>query len=388
MRSSRSSSPRGVTLVAALVLVASCRPAPGTPRGPNVVNVDPAKTGAGIAPTPCSDEAGELASEDEAFGRKVVVICVEGVRGEARKEVESALGFEAGAVLAEKALREGLEAIHRSGIVDDAAVYARKLGPGVAITLRLHERPRVGKVVVDGASAVNVELKPTPGRTPLHTGEHFDPRYAADRARALRDAYVSQGYEEATVTPETTPAGDGVIDVHMVIHEGKRSRIGTITMKGVTPALEAGLRGASGLVSGEPLGEDALGDAPLRMSAFYYDHGYVSVNLKLDRGTRASDGSVPLHIDVTEGPMFRVGKIRLTRSGLDASATQNVLASMRTKSGATFVRSTLVADLAAVKGYYANRGRTVELAPETSLSQEKRTIDIDIVVDDPAPAKP
>jgi outer membrane protein insertion porin family len=365
---------RRALLVLALAL-AACRTAPAT-RPPSDVTVGATKGGSGISPTPCSEDAGETATDTDAYGRKISVICIEGVRGDARKTIETALGFQAGAVLTEKVLREALESIHRTQIVDDATAYARKLGPGVILTFRLHERPRVKKVVVEGNSTVNIDVQQAPERTALHPGEHYDPAYAFERAHVLREAYLTAGYEDATVTPETKPAGDGLIDVHMVIHEGIRSRIGAVTTKGATPALEAGLLKASGLVRGEPIAPEVLSDAPVRMSAFYYESGHITAKVNVERGTRAADGSVPLTIDVTEGPVFKVGKIQLAKSDLDAAATHRLLASLRTKSGDVFRRSVVAADIEAVKHAFSDRGRIVDVQPATDVNPTKHTIDI------------
>jgi outer membrane protein assembly factor BamA len=298
------------------------------------------------------------------------------VPAEVRKTIEAALGLQAGAVLTEKALRDALEAIHRTHAVDDAAAYAWKLGPGVVLTFRLHERPRVKQVVVEGNATVNIDVQQAPERTALHPGEHYDPAYAFERAQALRDAYATAGYEDATVKPETKPAGDGLIDVHMVIHEGVRSRIGAIKTKGATPALEAGLLKASGLVRGEPIAPDLLAEAPMRMTAYYYESGHITANVEIERGTRAADGSVPFTIDVTEGPVFKVGKLQLTKSDLDAAATQRLLASLHTKSGDVFRRSVLAADIEAVKHSFSDRGRIVDVQPATDVNPTKHTIDI------------
>jgi outer membrane protein assembly factor BamA len=358
-------------------------PAAPAPRPASDVTVGATKGGSGISPTACSEEAGETATEADAYGRKISVICIEGIHGDARKTIEAALGFQAGAVLTEKALRAALEAIHRTQIVDDASAYARKLGPGVALTLRLHERPRVRTVVVEGNSTVNIDVQQAPEHTALHAGEHYDPAYAFERAQALREAYVTAGYEDATVTPETKPAGDGLIDVHMVIHEGLRSRIGAMTTKGATPALEAGLLKASGLVRGEPIAPETLVAASLRMSAFYYESGHITANVDVERGTRAADGAVPLTIVVTEGPVFKVGTIQLTKSDLDAATTKRLLASLQTKSGDVFRRSAVAADIEAVKHSFSDRGRIVEVQPATDVNQTKHTIDIAFEITSP-----
>lgn len=373
---------RALTIAILALGLAACRSTPSSPKT-NDVRIDPTKGGTGIAPPPCSDDAGEVATEDEAYGRKVLVICIEGVRADATKTVEKALGFETGAVLTEKGLRDGLEAIHRTHIANDVSAYARKLGPGIALKLAIQERPRVGKVSVEGASAVNIEVEKAPEPTPLHQGQHFDPVYAAERARALRDAYVSAGWEEATVTPETKPAGDGIVDVRMVIHEGTRSRVGKITMKGVTPALEKGLLDATKLVTNDPLDPEVLSVAPLRMSAYYYESGHITANPRIDRGARGADGTVPLMIEVTEGPVFHVGKLRVTKSDLDAAGEQRLVSSLQTKSGAVFRRAMLVTDIDSVKHAFADRGRTVEVTPITNVNQAKQTIDVDLEIGTP-----
>lgn len=325
---------------------------------------------------------GEAATPDDAFGRKILAVCVEGASIGARDTIERAVHLAVGAALTESTLRGALEDVHRTGVADDVAAYGRKLGAGVVVILRIRERPRVGKVTVEGAKLANITVEQAPRATPLHPGEYFDPAYAHNRAEALRAGYAEGGFDDAKVTPKTTPGGEGLVDVHMVIEEGKRSQIGKVAFVGITRSLEADVAKASGLERGQPASSTASEGAPERITAYYLERGYVTANVRVDRGVRDADGSVPFTFTVTEGPVFRVGKLTLTKTGFDAAETRELLTHLKTQNGAIFRRSSVVADIAFLQQAYATRGRKVEVRAKTDIDATKKTINLELEIED------
>ncbi len=68
----------------------------------------------------------------------------------------------------------------------------------------------------------------------MKEGSVYSPKQLRDDAKAVADAYGSGGYVDLVITPEGTPAGPGLIDVHYIIEEGTRSFVNRVNIEGNT----------------------------------------------------------------------------------------------------------------------------------------------------------
>src|SRR3989440_1039529 len=68
----------------------------------------------------------------------------------------------------------------------------------------------------------------------MKEGSVYSPKQLRDDAKAVADAYGSGGYVDLVITPEGTPAGPALIDVHYTIEEGTRSFVNRINIEGNT----------------------------------------------------------------------------------------------------------------------------------------------------------
>ena len=68
----------------------------------------------------------------------------------------------------------------------------------------------------------------------MKEGSVYNPKQLRDDAKAVADAYGSGGYVDLVVTPEGTPAGTALIDVHYTVEEGVRSFVNRVNIEGNT----------------------------------------------------------------------------------------------------------------------------------------------------------
>ncbi|MGZ5545493.1 MAG: outer membrane protein assembly factor BamA, partial [Limisphaerales bacterium] len=106
-------------------------------------------------------------------------------------------------------------------------------GPMI-ITIVISEGPQyhVRKLTVSGyqnttEARIHALLK-------MKEGSVYSPKQLRDDAKALADAYGSGGYVDLVITPEGTPAGPALIDVHYTIEEGARSFVNRVNIEGNT----------------------------------------------------------------------------------------------------------------------------------------------------------
>jgi outer membrane protein insertion porin family len=68
----------------------------------------------------------------------------------------------------------------------------------------------------------------------MKEGSVYSPKQLHDDAKAVADAYGSGGYVDLVITPESTPAGPALVDVHYKIEEGERSYVNRVDIEGNT----------------------------------------------------------------------------------------------------------------------------------------------------------
>jgi outer membrane protein insertion porin family len=90
----------------------------------------------------------------------------------------------------------------------------------------------VGKITIAGYQATSEEK--IRALLKMKQGAVYSPKGLRDDAKAIADAYGSGGYVDLVVTPEGTPAGQAVIDVHYKIEEGDRYFVQRINVVGNT----------------------------------------------------------------------------------------------------------------------------------------------------------
>jgi outer membrane protein insertion porin family len=119
--------------------------------------------------------------------------------------------------------------------VEVKEVRKERTGKGpMIITIVISEGPQyhVRKLTISGYQAAKEErirklLK-------MKEGSVYSPKQLRDDAKAVADAYGSAGYVDLVITPEGTPAGTGLIDVHYNVEEGVRSFVNRINIEGNT----------------------------------------------------------------------------------------------------------------------------------------------------------
>jgi outer membrane protein insertion porin family len=104
----------------------------------------------------------------------------------------------------------------------------------LTITIVIAEGPQyhIGKVTVSGEKIAKEES--IRALLKMKEGSVYSPKQLHDDAKAVADAYGSGGYVDLVITPESTPAGPALVDVHYKIEEGERSFVNRVNIVGNT----------------------------------------------------------------------------------------------------------------------------------------------------------
>ncbi len=293
-----------------------------------------------------------------------------------------------GAPFDKDTLDRDIRSIYGMGFFDqvDADVTPAE-GHHVDVTFRVKERPLVRNVKVDGVTKLKKEEVEGALRVRPHT--ILDPEKAKQGIEAAKKLYAEKGYLDADIRYRTEPVGENEVDVLYTVEEKQPVRIKTIAFEGNRAFGARTLRGImqtkerwllSPITGAGNLNRDVLRTDVERLTAWYYDHGYVTVKVDEPRIEREADG-LRVTIKIDEGEQYRVGEVTFEGKHLPGD-TARLRKDLATTPGEVFNASALRDDVQKLTERLSDDGyafATVE--PETAVDQEHKKVDVTFAVD-------
>lgn len=193
---------------------------------------------------------------------------------------------------------------------------------------------------------------------PIRRENSADDDLLEDSAFRIRRALQQEGYWRATAEARRESAAGGAeMVVTMVVTRGARYRLAAIEVEGASHFTPADVRSLLELPVGAPFVEDQV-DARLgALTNAYAFAGYaasISAAYEASVPAAGAEGAVTVRLQITEGPMRRVGTI--TVEGPAAITPAEVRRAIRLQAGQPFRDAQVREDRAAVLQLYLNRG--------------------------------
>ncbi|HEU4725530.1 MAG TPA: outer membrane protein assembly factor BamA, partial [Candidatus Eisenbacteria bacterium] len=220
-------------------------------------------------------------------------------------------GLKPGDAYERDALSDAVRRLYATGLFTDVDIQDEAAPGGVALTIRVRERPRIqGVVFVGNRKLDETALK---AKITVADGQLLDASVLELDARKIAEAYAEDGYARARVTARTDSTGPGVVGVKFEIVEGGKQKVRGIEIHGHTTLPAKDLVGAmksetpgflkSGTYKPAKLEEDMTA---LRL--YMRSRGYRDAEVDSIRPAETPDGKgVILHTYVREGPRYRFG---------------------------------------------------------------------------------
>jgi len=325
--------------------------------------------------------AGRLAAEE----RPPTVASV-GVEGNLRVEqdaIKVQLRTQPGMPYDAAALDADIRAVYGMGFFDQVDADVSPAGAGqVAVVLRVKERPLVRTLKVEGTD--EIEKEEIEGALKVRPRTILDPEKIRQGIEAARKLYIDKGYLDATITYTTTPVGENEVDIVYKVEEKDTIKVEDISFEGNEAFSGRTLRGVMqtreswifGFITGAGvLSRDVLRTDVERLTAYYYDHGYVTVRIDEPRVERKDDG-LYITVKIAEGDQFKIGKVDVTGMELPPD-TVKLREGIDTVSGEVFSASALREDSQKLTERLSEDGyafATVE--PQTAIDESSKTVDV------------
>ncbi len=331
------------------------------------------------------DRVGELAKKvnEKIFASdKIVKVTIVGLKRLTEEEVLGNIVSREGTLPYEKFLAEDVKSITSMGYFETVTVATKKVEGGTEVVFTVKERPLVREVRLNGNDAISskdlfevITVKPP---------KVLSIKDVKDSLEKVKDLYAEKQYHGATVDYKIVPLTEDEVAVEFNISEGEKMMIKKVIFIGNKElsdrTIEKGLankhKGWFWWISDRgKFKKEELDTDVERVTAVYFDHGYLEAVVE-PPVVEMKGSNIFITYKINEGKQYRVGSVDV--SGDLIRAKELFAKKLALKSGDTFSRANLIADIDYLTREYNNEGYAlVDVQPKTNLDKEKLLVDVD-----------
>ncbi|MEO6028147.1 MAG: outer membrane protein assembly factor BamA [Candidatus Binatia bacterium] len=338
-------------------------------------------------PTVKSPPAKAPATRVAAHGEGIAAVRVEGNARVDEEAIRIHIQSRVGQPLDRAMIDTDVRAIYAMGFFENVEVERREESIGHVLVFTVRERPQISTVAIEGTKKLRSEDVEAALKVRPHT--ILDAEKMRKGVADAKKLYEEKGYLDATITPKIEPGAAGANEIALtyVVDEGKIVRIQEIEIEGNTAFSDRKLKRVmttseenliSRFTGAGVLNADALKTDTERLTAFYYDDGYITVRVDEPKVERRDNG-LYVTIKVAEGDQFKVGAISFkgdVRDDLELDKGLDLT------TGDTFRSSKLRQDILKVTDKYGDVGYAfVNIEPDTEIDQDRKVVDIAYKID-------
>jgi outer membrane protein insertion porin family len=288
-----------------------------------------------------------------------------------------------GQPLDEAKVDDDIKSIYRMGFFDRVDADVEHQGGNVVLIYQVKERPLITDVRFGGMKGIKATDDKIVNAVKLHGGTVLDPARVQETIRGIEQAYQEKGYLDAKVTFRTVPGANntaiGVFDVN----EGPIVQIAQVNFYGNNHFTSRQLGNLlqthqhnllSFFFSTGILDQKKLQDDTDRLSAFYYDHGFLNVHVT-EPVVERHGNSLTVTFNIDEGPVYKVGDVEI--AGDLKVPRKDLLSKLTIKPAETFSGSAMQHDVLTLSDFYSDRGYAyVNVDPRTQVDPATHTVNV------------
>lgn len=302
----------------------------------------------------------------------------------ARLRIESQVGDEFDQGVVNKDVKD----LQRTGRYSRVEVDVEGSRTGVVLTYGLESRPMLDRLVVEGADHLgNDEVRDLLG---LEIGQPVDDSVIGASSLAVKEEYRKDHFVQPSISWKIRERENGLAEVHYVVDEGPRRKVGRINFEGNTHFSDAELRGEMQLksykwynpwhwVSGAGrLEREKLSDDLRRLRSFYRNAGYLDVQIHDSDISDYSEHRLAIEIEIDEGQRYRIGETSL--AGVTLFSEEDVAEEIRLKRGEWASQKDIDRTARQIREYFGSRGYIDTEVDSRLLATDEGEIDIEFQV--------
>jgi outer membrane protein insertion porin family len=280
------------------------------------------------------------------------------------------------------------KSIYLLGFFDSVSAHVEQQGSQSVLVYRVKERPQITDVKLYGMKAVRSNDDKIVAAVKVQPGTILNPVAVKETINNIEQVYADKGYTDAKVTFKPIPQPDNTAFGEFDVSEGTKVEITKIQFIGnhafSATVLETNMetrtysRFLSWLTNWGSLDPKRLQADIDRLTAFYYDNGYLNVQIAPPQIVRNGD-NITIIVTIDEGTPYRVGHIDIT--GNLKFPRHELRRLLTLKSGQLFRGSSLQRQVLALSDFYSNRGYAyVNVDPRTQLVPTVKRVNVIFVI--------
>jgi len=290
--------------------------------------------------------------------------------------VRGAIKSREGGPFSPEQIREDLRSVFNLGYFTDVQVDIKSAPKGKEVIFVVSERPSIREVVITGN--VKVKLDDIKEKVTLAPRSILNLDKVKENSEQIRKLYFSKGYYGVKVEHKIDYLETNEALVTFRIVEGPKGRIKKIVFKGNQKIKSSNLKKVmmtkqwnifSILTKRGVLDEDILKNDIQLLTAYYFDHGYLDVNISEPKIDLRDPKRIRIEIEIAEGPQYRLGTIDFKGDVLTTKETLFTI--IKLKRNDVYSNSAIRRDISLLTEAFANQGYAyVEINPETSVDSK------------------
>ncbi|MFN3534262.1 MAG: outer membrane protein assembly factor BamA, partial [Desulfatiglandales bacterium] len=335
-----------------------------------------------------SEELGDLAKKvsNEILElvegvKKVVSIEVIGNQRIEKDAILAVIKTKKGERLDGAVLDEDIRAIYKMGYFEDVTVEAQDTLEGIALNIKVVEKPSIGKIVFKGNKKISEEdlLK----EFGIKQHSIYDEKKLKDGINRLKELYKKKGYYKAEFDYTISTLPNNQLELKVNIKEGEKIYITNIEFIGnkvfssgkLKKVMETSEKGFfSWLTDSGILDKKKLDYDVQKVAAFYHNHGYINARVGEPKVEYTEKG-IKITMEIFEGEKYTVRSVELKG---DIVVDEALLRKrLQMKKGDVFNREKLRSDVMTLMEVTVDEGyANAEVVPD--ISQDDRTHEVEI----------
>jgi outer membrane protein insertion porin family len=351
-----------------------------------------------VSPVPAADRdgqdiktlaspAGPAKSLSSASGaKKIDEILVSGNDRVEEEAIRVYIKSLVGESLDQQKVDADIRAIYGMGFFKDVEARVTEQNGKTTLTYRVSERPLIREVRIEGNKAIAKDELET--KLKIHPRTILNPVKIRRGIEEAKKEYEKKGHLDADITYRTETSESGETILTFTIAENEKIGIKELLFEGNEAFTSDQLRSIiatrqknflSRFLSTGVLNRDALKTDTERLTAFYYDNGYINVRIDEPKVERREDG-LYVTVRIDEGQQFTIGEVGFT--GEVPGGEEEAKRRIALEKGKTFKASILRDDVFRLTGYFSDQGFAfVNVEPETSVNPDEKVVNIHYRVD-------
>ena len=279
----------------------------------------------------------------------------------ARDKILAQMQSKPGRPYSESLVEQDIKALYKTGQLQNVRIFGQAEGNGVKVMVVLQTRSFVNEIAIEGAERISA--KSLRKKIDLKINGPLSEDELQKAREKIVESYQAKGFTDVDVKYKVdTDEARGTSRVVFTIAEGSKGAVSAIRFEGNTKFGDRILRKQmktkgktfySFIDKSGRLDETQLEQDVNAVKEFYQDHGYIDVEVKEVRRERAK-GRLTIVMVLVEGPLYRVGEIRI--SGTKVANEQKVRALLKMKEGGVYSPKQIREDSKKIADAYGSGG--------------------------------